>query len=281
MLRGTTLFAAFIVSIAADAAAQSFPFRHVGSPSASELVPVGSAFVASPNVTDWIVPVSSALIPGSGQLLSGHERGVLYLAAEAFLMLRFWSLRAEGRRQRDAFRDLAFSVARAPFRPARQDTVFEYFEAMESYLESGPFSTSPGVEIVPPTDESTFNGRIWLLARRTFFRDPNAQPDTSSDEYHRALNFYSARAIGANFQWSWRDAGLERNLFSQSIRRSDDAFRLATQYLGLVLVNHLVSAIDGFVSQRLGNQASLNSTISAGYNRRHEVVARAMLRVEF
>jgi hypothetical protein len=242
---------------------------------------VGSAFVSNSAVPDWIVPVSSALIPGSGQLLAGNERGILYLAAEAFLMLRFWSLRSEGRRQRDAFRELAFSVARAPFRPARRDTVFEYFEAMESYLESGPFSTSSGPELAPPTDPSTFNGRIWVLARETFLPDPDAPPDTSSDEYRRALDFYGARAIGANFQWSWRDAGLERDLFRQSIRRSDDAFRMATQYLGLVLVNHLVSAIDGFVTQRLGSLASLNTAVAAGPDRGQEVVGRVMLRVEF
>jgi len=229
----------------------------------------------------WIAPVSSAVIPGSGQLMTGRDRGILYVAAEAFLMLRFWSLRSEARGQRDSFMDLAFSVARAPFRPAIRDTVFEYFEAMEIYVESGPFNTNSGPELVPPTDESTFNGRIWRLARETFLQDPDGVPNTSSEEYRRAVDFYSARAIGANFQWSWRDAGLERDLFSQSIRRSDAAFSTSTQYLGLILVNHLVSAIDGFISERLGSQASLNSTIAAGSYRREDVVARVTFRVDF
>ena len=266
---------------AGDVAAQPVESRFLVGPSGTRLEPVGTAFASESSIPDWIIPVTSALIPGSGQLLAGNERGVLYLAAEAFLMLRFWSLRSEGRRNRDAFRDLAFSVARAPFRPARRDTVFKYFEVMESYLESGPFSTGSGSELVPPVDESTFNGRIWLLARQTFLPDPDSPPDTSSDEYRRALDFYAERAIGANFQWSWRDAGLERDLFSQSIRRSDDAFRMATQYLGLVLVNHLVSAIDGFVTQRLGSQTSVNTAIAAGPDRGQEVVARVMFRVEF
>jgi hypothetical protein len=211
----------------------------------------------------------------------GHDRGVLYLATEAFLVLRLWSLEAEGRRERDAFRDLAFSVARAPFRPARRDTVFEYYEAMQSYVESGPVSTSGGPGLTPPTDESTYNGNLWRLARETFFRDPDVPPDTASEEYQRALDFYTSRAISANFQWSWRDAGLERDLFSQSIRRSDDAFRMATQYLGLVLVNHLVSAIDALVTQRLGSRASLRSAIAAGPDRGGDVVARVLLRVEY
>ena len=281
MIRWIISSAACVALLVGNIDAQNLrSLQRDGSPE-SNLIPVGSTFASNPSIPDWIVPVSSVLVPGSGQLLAGEERGVLYVAAEAFLMLRFWSLRSEGRRQRDSFRDLAFSVARAPFRPAKRDTVFEYFEAMETYLESGPFSTSSGLDLVPPTDEATFNGRIWSRARETFLPDPDAPPDTSSDEYLRALEFYSARAIGANFQWSWRDAGLERDLFSQSIQRSDDAFRMATQYLGMVLVNHLVSAIDGFVTQRLGSQTSLNTAIAAGHDRGDDVVARVMVRVEF
>jgi hypothetical protein len=95
------------------------------------------------------------------------------------------------------------------------------------------------------------------------------------------LGFYESRAIGANFQWSWRDAGLERDLFSQSMRRSDDAYRMVTQYLGLLLVNHLVSMIDAFVTQRLGSQAAIRSTIAAGPDRERDLVARVLLQVEF
>jgi hypothetical protein len=220
-------------------------------------------------------------VPGSGQIITGHDRGVLYLAAEAFLLLRLWSLEREGRRERDAFKDLAFSVARAPFRPARRDTVFKYYEAMQSYIESGPYSTGTGAEIIPPTDESTYNGHIWQLARETFLSYPDLPADTASEEYKRALDFYASRAVGANFQWSWRDAGLERDLFRQSIKRSDDAFRLATQYLGLVLVNHLVSTIDAFVTERLGGQASIRSAVSTSPDHARDVVARVLLCIEF
>jgi hypothetical protein len=242
---------------------------------------IDSTVASARNVPNWIAPISSALLPGSGQLIAGHDRGVLYLAAEAFLVLRLWSLETEGRRERDAFQELAFSVARAQFRPARRDTVFEYYEAMQSYIESGPFSIGAGSELIPPDDESTYNGYIWRLARETFLTDPDSPPDTSAAEYRRALEFYASRAVGANFQWSWSDAGLERDLFGQSIRRSDDAFRLATQYLGLVLVNHLVSTIDAFVTERLGSQASITSTVSVGPDLRRDVVARVLLCVEF
>lgn len=199
----------------------------------------------------WLRPIASALVPGSGQLMAGHEHGAIYVVAEAFFAIRFFTERAEGRRERDRYIDLAFGVARAPFAPARRDTAFEYYEQMEKFIESGPLDTDPGPALVPPTDERTFNGSLWALARQTFFENPMAPPDPSSPEYQRALEFYMARAVGPNFQWSWRNAGLEQDLFRQSIRRSDEALRQARQQLGLLLANHLLSAVDAFVSTRL------------------------------
>lgn len=200
---------------------------------------------------EWVRPLSSALVPGTGQFLGRRERGALYLIAEAFLLVRFVNLRNEGRREQNRYRNLAFDIARAPFDPSVRDTTFEYFEEMGAFVESGPFDTDPGPGLAPPTDPATFNGHIWQLARETFFADPDNPPAPGSPEYQRALDFYRRRAIGPNFQWSWRNAGLEQDLFRQTIRESDEAFRLASQQLGLLLANHVLSAVDAFVSHRL------------------------------
>ncbi len=242
---------------------------------------VGSGALSN---ASWVRPVSSALVPGSGQLLAGQDRGAIYVVAETFFLARFLSLRGEGRRERDRFQELAFTVARASFRPARQDTAFEYFEEMEKFVESGPFDTDPGPALVPPTDERTFNGRIWALARQTFFVDPDVTPDPGSAEFQRALEFYRGRAIGPNFQWSWRNAGLEQDLFRQSIRNSDGAFRQATQFLGLLLANHLLSAIDAFISHRLGRRATsveVRSTIWGARDGPESIGVRAVVSVGF
>lgn len=199
----------------------------------------------------WVRPLSSMLVPGTGQLLAGKERGALYLIAEALLLTRFVALNKEGRRERRRYQDLALIVARGQFGPSQPDTAFEYFEQMGKFVESGPFDTDPGDAVVPPTDERTFNGAIWALARRTFFADPDIPPDPTSQEYQRALAFYTRRAVGPNFRWSWRNAGLEQDLFRQTIRASDEAFRSATRQLGLLLANHVLSAVDAFITQRL------------------------------
>jgi len=47
------------------------------------------------------------------------------------------------------------------------------------------------------------------------------------------------------------DAPLELEEYRATIRASDDAFRSAQNQLGLLLANHLTSAIDALISSRL------------------------------
>ena len=201
----------------------------------------------------WFAPIASALIPGTGQLLRREDRGALYVVAEVFLLQRFLSMWSAGQREEDRYRDLALKVARAPFGASARDTVFEYYEQMGRYVESGPFDTDPGPRLAPPVDEATYNGNIWALARRTYFSGAAQPPDTSIT-YQAALAFYRSRAIGPNYLWSWKDAPIEQDLFRQGIQRGDDTFRRATQQLGLLLANHFLSAVDAFVSDRLSRR---------------------------
>jgi hypothetical protein len=238
------LVAAALLVTAAPAAAQFRP-----DTTASLDAPRGAALWRA----SWIRPVGSLVVPGAGQLLGGHARGAVYLALEALLITRALSFNSEGRRDRERYRRLATVVARMPFGAVRQDTVFEYYEQMGRWVESGPYDIDPGPDLVPPTDERTYNGQIWRLARTTYLADPDEPPDPTSPEYQRALALYRSRAIGPNFRWSWRNAGLEQDLYRQTIEASDNAFRSATAMLGLLLANHVLSAVDAFVTERLQN----------------------------
>jgi len=222
----------------------------VGAPLAAQTNdPPG--LLADPTKAIWVRPIASLLVPGTGQLLAGRARGALYLVAEALLITRTLSLSAEGNSSQDRYRELAFVVARGAFDPVQQDTVFEYYEQMGRYVESGPFDADPGPDFAPPTDERSYNGQIWQLARTTYFTDPANPPPPGSPEYERAVAFYRSRAIGPNYRWSWRNAGLEQDLYRQTIEASDRAFRSATTTLGLLLANHLLSAVDTYISERL------------------------------
>ena len=210
-------------------------------------------------------PFASLLLPGTGQLWGRQDRGAVYLAAEIYLVSRFLQLDRAASRDADRFQALAYDVARRAFSPTRRDTVFEYYEQMERFAESGCYDADPGPAFVPEADARTYNGSVWLLARRTFWDDPNVPPDPMSLRYLNAVQFYEARAVGPGFQWSWRDHSLEHEVFRETIRRSDDGFRRAQTQVGLLLANHVVSAVDALISSRLaaaaGRPAALHTTV--------------------
>ncbi len=237
-------------TLAAAPVAQAQEARH-------PLVHREDRFAAAPaSRPEWLPTLASALIPGSGQILRHQDRGAVYLVAEAFLLERFVSLWRQARQDERRYRDLAFHVARAAFSPVQTDTVFEYFEQMGVFVESGPYDTDAGPALAPPTDETTYNGRTWALARRTFFPNTTVPPDTASFEYRAALDFYRRRAVGPNFQWSWRTAALEQDLYRQSIASGDDRFRRASEQLGFLLANHFLSVVDAYVSERLSRKGT-------------------------
>jgi hypothetical protein len=143
--------------------------------------------------------------------------------------------------------------------------VFEYYETMERFAESGRYDRDPGPALIPEIDPTTYNGSVWLLARRTFWPDPDAPPDPGSLAYMAAVRFYQEHAVGPDFLWSWRDASLEQGVFREAIRRSDDAFRRTQSMLGVLLANHVASAVDALISSRLsaaaGRRAALQMTV--------------------
>ena len=208
----------------------------------------------------WVRPLASLLVPGSGQLLGGRDRGMVYLAAEVWFVARALALSADGRRERDAFITLGFDVARAQFSPYRLDGPWEYYEAMSHWVESGRYSLSAAGPVQPETDTLTYNGAMWLLARRNYLTNPDSIPPPSDPSYQAALAFYQSRAFGAAYRWSWKDARLEMDTYAHTIRSSDDDFRNATTYLGAILLNHLASAVDAFIGLRVAGGSVLPRT---------------------
>ncbi len=196
-------------------------------------------------------PVASLLLPGLGQALLHQDRFVAYLALEAWGVLEFANQRQEARRQQDRYRELAQNVARALYGPSWPTGKWAYYESMEHYLESGVFDRVPGGDVDPDINVDTYNGAMWLLARTTYWSDPNVAPSTASAEYRYAMNFYLNRAVRPEYRWSWRNAQLEQDLYVRTIRRSNTAFREARTALGALLANHLLSSVDAFVTLRI------------------------------
>jgi hypothetical protein len=199
----------------------------------------------------WWSPVASLVLPGAGQFALRQQRSVGYLVAEGYLLLQALTAYRDGNRDRAEYRNIARNVARAPFGGDLPTGSWDYYEAMEYFLESGVFNRSPGGPLVPEIDEQTFNGAQWRLARETFWRDPEVPPAIDSREYQRAIAFYESRAVRDEFRWSWRDAQLQQELYRQTIASANRSYQRAVNMVGMVGANHLLSMVDAYVAVRI------------------------------
>lgn len=205
----------------------------------------------------WWVPLASAAIPGAGQARLRQDRFIAYLALEGFLWARYAADRREALRERAAYRRFATRVSRAGYPGSKRVGDFEYYERMGDWIASGNFDRDPGTAILEPeTDETTYNGAMWLLARKTYWPTPDTPPPPGSAAAMAALRFYTESAIRPEFQWSWRNARYEQDVFRRHIRASNEAFRDAIEDIGVIIANHVLSTVDAYISLRLRLRAT-------------------------
>lgn len=253
---GCALAVPIIAAGAAAAGAQRLapvalePAPAVGAPSENPGLLFRVAAPAPPP-RPWLAPIASLVLPGLGQAQLGQQRFVPYLALELYALMRYRADQRDARRLTGEYRELARRVARSAFGSVTPVGPFEYYERMRKWVESGAYDLVPGGMTEPETDTTTFNGATWLLARRTFWADPDVAPPSSSGEFAAALLFYETRAIKPVYRWSWRDAQLEQDLFRRTIARSNSAYRRASTDVGILLGNHLLSMVDALVTVRL------------------------------
>ena len=199
----------------------------------------------------WWAPLASAAVPGGGQAALGQNRWLPYLALEVWAWLQYIDVRREGGRRRREYQLLARDVARSRFPGPYPVGDFEYYEHMLKNPESGDFDLLAGGDIDPETDTTTYNGRRWLDARRLFWEDPDSAPPPGSPAYASALDFYETNAIRTEYRWSWHLAKVEYDVFRRTIVRSNVAYKRSVEYLGIIIANHALSAVDAFVTLRL------------------------------
>ena len=203
-----------------------------------------------PSVAPGNAALRSALIPGAGQFALGQRRSWAYLGLEVIGWGIYLDRRRAGADLRDAYRDFAWAEGRLQA-GARVDGDFDYYETLSKWDRSGSFDTDAGLAGIQPEDDpSAFNGLIWSRATGIFSVDSGAGP--GDVRYDQAIAYYRERAYGAEFLWDWTRVPGARSTFAGIIESSDDRFRQASSALGFVIANHLVSAVDAFVSARSG-----------------------------
>ncbi len=205
----------------------------------------------------------SAALPGWGQHELGLGRWIAYVGVEVVGWGGLVERRSKHRRWTRAYRDLAWSEARTHLWDGpRQDGPWEYYEALLDYESSGRYDADPTNErLVPETDPDTYNGRIWQLAREIHLPGGTAEPpDPESPEFSRALEYYRSRAARPEFAWDWQGNQAARSRFSSLVDRSDDAARAATGFVGLLLLNRFVSAVDAHLAARTSEPRRVRAT---------------------
>jgi hypothetical protein len=198
-------------------------------------------------------PIASAIIPGAGQYMLGHDRFVAYAAVEVLAWWKYLKDSREQGRQEALFKELARGAARSHFSTTLPDGGWSYYEQMRDWLESGRYSQTDSGPVVPETDVNTYNGTRWQLARATHVNDPNG-----------ALAEYEQLAIKPEFRWSWRNAGLQYDIFKRTTENRNDAYYAGVADLAVIAANHVLSMVDAFVAFRLQAQPMGNGRTGVG-----------------
>ena len=231
------------------AIASATPVSSAGQWSA-DLVRGASAQAPGPSPTSLTVPtLLSLVLPGAGQHALGQDRKWLYLGLEVAGWVVYAERSASGRDYRDRYRDFAWEQGRIQNGP-RLDGDFDYYERLSKWTRSGAFDADPSAPgVQPELDGSTYNGAIWTLASQIYL--PPGQPVPETDPaYQSALAYYQLRAYATGLLWDWSASPAGQQELGRLIESSDSRFRQATTALGAVIVNHLLSAGDAYLSAR-------------------------------
>jgi hypothetical protein len=190
----------------------------------------------------------SAVLPGAGQHILGQNRKWIYLALEAVGWVGYVDRRSDARALSDEYRDFAWTEARLQS-GERMDGDFAYYETLTKWNRSGVFDADPASSgVQPEEDPGTYNGSIWSLATKLFLGTDPGAPDPEGRQ--RALDYYGQRAYDSAFLWDWTGTGGAQGEYAGLITESDDRYRQATNILGVIIANHVVSTVDAFVSAR-------------------------------
>ena len=253
----------------------------------------------------------SAVVPGLGQAYNGHWiKAAAGLAVEAALVTGYFVWRDRGREGEEAYVDYAHRY----WSPVRYARWLEDYTAFLPGLDRAELA-APDVDFGAPgawTSEerqavATFFGRIRAAEREAYNPETGASfshvlPYFGEQQYYELIGKYYQYAPGWDDYADWLDAdgdpipgvidptrregGDHPNVrgrfrdYARDHARANDLLRRASRASALVLVNHLLAAMDAALSAKLHNNR-LQTDVGLGYDLDGRPEPTATLRLRF
>ena len=165
--------------------------------------------------------LSSLFIPGSGQLYLGAKRGYLYIAAEVGMLAAYFVTRRDAENTREQYREhvrnhVAFDGPGG----------FDSWDPVEDYEHATLFDNWHNV-YTERDGEPLDRVGAWYWRDRQAFKDEDREGQHDSPERLMARQ--------------WRE-------------EANDKFERARTFLGIAILNHVISAVEARISAKRSNR---------------------------
>ena len=166
--------------------------------------------------------LSSLFIPGSGQLYLGAKRGYLYIAAEVGLLAAYFVTRSDAENTRESYRERV--RAQVAFDGPGG---FDSWDPVEDYEHATLFDNWRNVYTKDKNGDPLERVGAWYWKDRRTFKDEDREGQHDSPQRLEALRLRE---------------------------EANGKFERARTFLGIAILNHVVSAIEARISAKRTNR---------------------------
>ncbi len=164
----------------------------------------------------------SLLIPGSGQLYLGAKRGYLYIAAEVGLLAAHFVTRSDAENTRESYREhVRANVA------FEGPGGFDSWDPVEDYEHATLFDNWHNIYTEDGNGEPIDRVGAWYWKDRQVFKDEDREGKHDSPQ---------------------------RKIARELRDEANDKFERARTFLGIAILNHVISAVEARISAKRTNR---------------------------
>lgn len=215
--------------------------------------------------------LSSAIIPGSAQAANGKwARAGIYLAVEAFTVLYYIDRNNTAKRQERNYINYANStwsvVAYAQWLVDYSQThnLENGYEALAADIagKTAEFNTSDWNKVDLSTLQSVEVKTPYFFPDRQSSNFSHVLPAPGSQQYYELISKYYqfmggwsdfSSTANQRYFWDGTDISFQFAMGRDRAAQFNNNYRLAGNIFNLILINHVVSAFDGFFTVKLKN----------------------------